>query len=71
MYEESCYMCPLVEREMWDAECYDVQMVRHGFIKSDILDFVLDKNETNMKCEYCSFNQLKLSSFTTRERILV
>ena len=71
MYEESCYMCPLVKRDMWDAECYDVQMVRYGFIKSEILDFVLDRNESNMICDRCSFNQLKPSSLKTRERVLV
>ena len=71
MYEESCFMCPLVERDMWDAECYDVQMVRHGFIKVDILDFILDKNESNIKCSRCSFNQLKLPSFRVKEEMLV
>ena len=63
MYEESCFMCPLVERDMWDAECYDVQMVRHSFIKADVLNFILDKTESDVKCGRCSFNQLKLPSF--------
>jgi hypothetical protein len=71
MYKESCFKCPLVGRDMWDAECYDVQMVRCGFISSNILDFILDKNESNIKCESCSFNQLRSSSFKTRERVLV
>jgi len=59
VYEEKNYKCPLVERAMWDAECYDVQMVRYGFIKSGVLDFTLNKYKANLKCEDCQFNQLK------------
>jgi len=70
MYEESCFLCPLVGRDMWDAECYDVQMVRHGFIKSDILDFILDKNESDVKCGRCSFNQLKLPSLSAYNNLI-
>ena len=59
MYEESSYYCPLVGREMWDSECYDVQMVHYNFIKPCILDFKLDKSEADIFCETCPFNQLK------------
>jgi hypothetical protein len=30
---------------MWDAECYDVQMVYCEFMDGKILDFVLDKKK--------------------------
>ena len=59
MYDEKSYKCPLVGRDMWDAECYDVQMVHYGFIKPDVLDFALDKSVANIICENCPFNQLK------------
>ena len=59
VYKEQSYMCPLVGRNMWDAECYDVQMVHYGFIKPEILDFALDKSKANKICEICPFNQLK------------
>ena len=62
MYEEKSYMCPLVEREMWDAECYDVQMVHYGFIKPEVLDFAIDKSKADRICERCPFNQLKQAS---------
>ncbi|MCL1795169.1 MAG: hypothetical protein FWG34_15065 [Oscillospiraceae bacterium] len=45
MYEEKSYFCPMEEREMWDAECYDVQMVYCEFMDGKILDFVLDKKK--------------------------
>ena len=61
MYEENSYMCPLADRDMWDAECYDVQMVRYGFIKPVVLDFVFDKSVATQMCENCSFNQLNRS----------
>ena len=59
MYEEKRYLCPLVGRDMWDGECYDVQMVHYGFIKPEILDFVLDQSKADKICEACPFNQLK------------
>ena len=59
MYEEKSYLCPLVGREMWDAECYDVQMVHYGFIKPDVLDFKMNKSEADVICDTCPFNQLK------------
>ena len=69
MYEEKSYNCPLTGREMWDAECYDVQMVHYGFMKSNILDFIFDKSEANIKCENCPFNQLKQSPFKVKKEI--
>jgi len=61
MYEEKSYMCPLVERDIWDSECYDIQMVHSGFIKAEILDFMVDKSKADRLCVTCPFNQLKQS----------
>jgi len=60
MHEETNYPCPLLNRDMWDAECYDVQMVRNRFIKPEILDFTLDRSKADNFCGECPFNQLKL-----------
>jgi len=59
MYEENNYPCKLINKNIWDSECYDIQMVRCNFINPKILDFNLDKNYANNICEKCSFNQLK------------
>jgi len=67
---ENIYLCPLVERNMWDSECYDVQMVRYGFINPEILDFVIDKSKSDKVCEACAFNQLKQSASTIRKTII-
>jgi hypothetical protein len=59
MPDEQSYPCPLVERVIWDAECYDVQMVHYGLINPAILDFAFDKSKADQVCESCPFNQLK------------
>jgi hypothetical protein len=68
--EFSC-ICPLVEREIWDSECYDIQMVRHSFISPRVLDFLLDKTKSNAVCENCDFNQLKEVSKNVKQMILI
>ena len=69
MREEVSYICPLINREMWEAECYDVQMVRYGFINPRILDFILVKSKSDIVCEDCSFNQLKYAAKTKEQMI--
>ena len=69
MYEEKSFMCPLVGRKMWDAECYDIQMVHYNFIRADVLDFVLDKALADKECETCSFNQLKQINSSVKGQI--
>ena len=59
MNEEKCFKCPLVGRDMWDSECYDVLMVHYGFINPKILDFVYDESLADKHCNTCPFNQLK------------
>ena len=62
MYEETSYFCPMVNREMWDSECYDIQMVHYDFIDESILDFVFEKEKSDSFCDKCPFNQLKQSA---------
>jgi hypothetical protein len=56
--DNDIFYCPLVEREMDDSECYDVQMVSRRLIKETVLDFVLDRNKANQVCPNCSNCQL-------------
>lgn len=62
MYREENYECPLAGREMWDSECYEVQLVRSHFIKEDVMDFPLYREEADLLCESCPFNQLKINT---------
>ena len=62
MYEETSYLCPMVSREMWDSECYDVQMVHYKFIDEQVLDFIFDEEKAEQFCNTCPFNQLKQSA---------
>jgi hypothetical protein len=50
--------CPMLDREMCEGECYDVQMVRTKMIMESILDFTLDREKADTICESCPFNQL-------------
>jgi len=61
------FHCPLVERDLSETECYDIQMVSHGYIKSGILDFELDKAKAEVLCTSCPFNQLSQSVFSMKE----
>ena len=51
----------MVSREMWDSECYDVQMVHYKFIDEQVLDFIFDEEKAEQFCNTCPFNQLKQS----------
>ena len=62
MSDTANYQCPLVGREMWEPECYDVQMVHYGYINPNILDFTLDKTAADALCDNCPFNQLQRSA---------
>ncbi|MDR0804800.1 MAG: hypothetical protein LBN42_03335 [Oscillospiraceae bacterium] len=61
------FYCPLLTFEVDDSVCYDIQMVRDGFINESILDdyeeqegfvLTLDRNRAEELCPYCQFNQL-------------
>ena len=50
--------CPLLNREICQGECYDIQMVRCRAIKESILGFPLDRAQADTICESCDYNQL-------------
>jgi len=53
------YFCSLIGKEIDVELCYDVQMIRHRFIKMSALDFEFDRDNAHKLCENCFFNQLK------------
>ena len=57
MAKGKSYMCPLVERELQDYECYDIQLVHYGYDKVDTLDFAFNKEKADIVCDTCRFNQ--------------
>jgi len=57
--DDTCEYCPLIDGDICEGGCYDVQMVRSRMIKDSILDFELDRNKADKVCETCPFNQLK------------
>jgi len=50
--------CPLLNGEIYQSDCYDVQMVCNNMISEDILDFPLDRAKAKELCAHCSYNQL-------------
>ena len=56
--ESKCFVCPLLKISICKGHCYDVQMIRLGYIKPIAIEEVFDKGEANILCERCSFNQL-------------
>ncbi|MCL2109013.1 MAG: hypothetical protein FWH20_06685 [Oscillospiraceae bacterium] len=61
------YNCPLINLNIDETVCYDIQMVTSGMIKKSVLqdyDFPIDeglvtKERAAHLCEACPFNQLK------------
>ncbi len=56
---ENEYMCPLLNRVIDDGLCYDINMVAYGFIKPDILDDKIEREEAKTICDNCEFNQMR------------
>jgi hypothetical protein len=50
--------CALIDGDICEGGCYDVQMVRSKMIKESVLDFNLDRIKANRECDVCQFNQL-------------
>jgi len=69
------YQCPLIEHEVDDTICYDIQMVICNMINKSILhdyDFDIDETKvTNDRAEHyctgCYFNQLIGEQTKTRK----
>ncbi|GHU34619.1 hypothetical protein FACS1894105_01710 [Clostridia bacterium] len=56
--DDVMFMCPLVNREMSESECYDVQMVCRRLIKATVLNFELDRVNAKQLCPNCPNCQL-------------
>jgi hypothetical protein len=61
--EEWFDSCPLLNRKINMGECYDIQMVRCGFINERILEgfnepVALDRTKAEQVCSVCPYNQL-------------
>jgi hypothetical protein len=57
------YDCPLLDCEIDMTICYDIQMVKDGFINERILDdyefpVKLNRVKANVLCLACPYNQL-------------
>jgi hypothetical protein len=56
---ESNFKCPLLNKEIDDGYCYDINMVISNIAKPSILDDKIDKEKAKCICEKCEFNQMK------------
>lgn len=50
--------CRLLEKEIDDGECYDIQMVRNKYILPEVLAFTVDYEKAEAVCAQCKYNQL-------------
>lgn len=50
--------CKLRKQAIDRGECYDIQIVRGGYIKPEILEYPLDRDEAGRICPTCRFCQL-------------
>ncbi len=55
---ETKFKCLLLDREIDDSECYDIQMVIEKLIKAEILKNEIDIVQAETLCSKCEFNQL-------------
>ena len=58
MTHENHSYCLLINGKICEGECYDVQMVRSRMIVESVLNFAIDREQADMVCDKCSFNQL-------------
>jgi len=56
--ENETSFCPLLDKEICQGDCYDIQMVRSHMISDNVLEFSLDRARANILCENCIYNQL-------------
>ena len=52
------YHCPLINREIDMGECYDIQSVRGRLMKKDEFVPDFDREEAEMLCDECPYNQM-------------
>lgn len=54
-YGDNLIKCPLLNREIYEAYCYDINMVRTNQIKSTVLEDNIDINKANKICGDCKY----------------
>ena len=52
---EEKFECPLLNKIIYDTDCYDINMVAGGFIKEEILEDKIDKEKTLEVCGKCKY----------------
>jgi hypothetical protein len=52
------YQCPLIDRIINQAECYDIQSVRARFMKKDDLVPDFDQDKAGRLCKNCLYRQM-------------
>lgn len=50
--------CKLQNRKVDDGECYDIQMVRNGYIKPEALPADISLKNADSICPFCKYNPL-------------
>jgi len=54
---DDVYRCPLLDREISEGNCYDVNMVAYGYIKPSAIEDNLPNGASEI-CEKCPHTQL-------------
>jgi len=52
------YACPLLDQEVCEGLCYEVQAVRLRLLDVYALGVTFDRAQANDICDICPFNQL-------------
>lgn len=58
MNMENKFLCPLLDRDIDDGECYDIQLALGRYMKLSSLNIALNGENAKAVCTLCSFNQL-------------
>lgn len=56
---ENKFECPLLNKTIFDSDCYDINMIVEGMIKETAIKKKIDKEEALKICRNCKNNQLK------------
>lgn len=51
--------CELRNCKMDVGECYDIQMVRNGYMKPEVLPAHISFENADSICAFCKYNQLR------------
>ena len=52
------FKCPLLDKLIYDSDCYDINMVAKGMIKETAIKEKIDKDKALEICKNCEYNQL-------------